>query len=86
MLLIGDRRIENYHELLATRCDELLSELNCEYKSKRASGRLGQVRFMDLSTKKFAEEFAGKDHWETQFKLLPLTLHTLISKDIRRVS
>ena len=31
------------HDFIATRCDELLSEINCEYRSKRASGRLGPI-------------------------------------------
>jgi len=72
VLLIGDRRMQTSHELLAARCDELLSEINCEYRSKRTSGRLGPVRVMEVGTKEFAASFAGRGQWETQFKLLPL--------------
>jgi len=74
MLVIGGQRTQSCHELLAARCDELLSEINCEYKSKRASGRLGPVRSIGLGTKEFAEAVSHDGNWETQFKFLPLTL------------
>jgi hypothetical protein len=61
LLLIGEQRAYNLH-LLATRCDELLSAINCEYKSKRASGRLGPITFVEASMKDFP----------SQFKFLPL--------------
>jgi len=62
VLLIGDRRTSSSHHLLATRCDELLSEINCEYKSKRASGRLGPITFVE----------APRQDVPSQFKFLPL--------------
>jgi hypothetical protein len=62
VLLIGERRSSGSHSLLAMRCDELLSEINCEYKSKRASGRLGPITFMDARINEFP----------IQFKFLPL--------------
>ncbi len=46
------RGVPARHDLLATRCDELLSEINCEYKSKRASGRLGPITFVAASKSK----------------------------------
>lgn len=60
---------------LATRCDQLLSEVNREYKSKYESGRLGQVRFMFLSRPDFIDRISGWQQgkaWEAQFKFLPL--------------
>ena len=60
---------------LATRCNELLSEVNREYKSKYESGRLGQVRFMVLSQGDFIDRVSGSQQgqaWEAQFKFLPL--------------
>lgn len=57
-------------ENFATHCDELLSSLNCEYKSKRANGMLGPITFVETDAAEFAEGFAGA--WETQFKFLPL--------------
>ena len=86
VLLIGEQRRECSHGLLAARCDELLSEINCEYKSKRASGRLGAVTVIEVGTKEFAEGLADNANWETQFKFLPLTLHPLLSKHLTRVS
>jgi hypothetical protein len=86
MLVVGDQRSQSSHELLAARCDELLSEINCEYKSKRASGRLGPVRSMNLGTREFVEAFADRANWESQFKFLPLTLHPLTSNHVTRVS
>jgi hypothetical protein len=70
VLLIGEHL--GSHDLLATRCDDLLSEINCEYRSKRVSGRLGPVRFSEIKTRDFVEQFAQNGNWETQFKFLPL--------------
>lgn len=75
VLLISDCR-SGSHDLLGTTCDELLSEINCEYKSKRASGRLGPITFSDIKIKDFSEQLA--DNWETQFKFLPLIRPVLI--------
>ena len=71
VLLVGDHssNIENSHDFLAARCDELLCEINCEYKSKRASGRLGPVEVVSTKLKEFV---ATNSNWETQFKFLPL--------------
>jgi len=82
VLLVGGDPCAS-HDLLAARCDELLSELNCEYKSKRASGRLGPITFVDITIKEFVKEFANNS-WESQFKFLPL--HNLISERVARVS
>ncbi|HEY5885495.1 MAG TPA: GH3 auxin-responsive promoter family protein [Pyrinomonadaceae bacterium] len=59
---------------LATRCNDLLSEVNLEYKSKVASGRLGPVRFVCLSWEDFINRVSGSQYkvWEAQFKFLPL--------------
>jgi hypothetical protein len=71
VLLVGDQEsdVENSHHLLAERCDELLCEINCEYRSKRASGRLGPV---EVVSTKFKDFVAMNSNWETQFKFLPL--------------
>jgi GH3 auxin-responsive promoter len=65
VLLIGDSLSSGSHHLLAIRCDELLSEINCEYKSKRASGRLGPITVIE----------APKQDFPSQFKFLPLYRH-----------
>ena len=57
VVLVGDPRIQNSHELLAASCDKLLSEINSEYKSKRATGRLGPVTCVDAAIKDFPEGF-----------------------------
>ena len=66
LLLLGDQRscTQSSQNVLATRCDELLSEINCEYRSKRSSGRLGPIECTDAEIRDFS--------WETQFKFLPL--------------
>ena len=86
LLLVGDAQNEqvDLHELEA-RCDQLLSEINCEYRSKRASGRLGAVTLIQSGTKEFAERFAAHGSWESQFKFLPLCPH-LIWNEPKRVS
>lgn len=70
---------------LGAYCDRLLGEINCEYKSKRASGRLGAVTLVQTSAKEFAEAFSSHSGWESQFKFLPLCPH-LIWTDLKRVS
>jgi hypothetical protein len=85
VLLIGDQRERPDLDLLATRCDELLAEVNCEYRSKRASGRLGAIRIIETRTREFAERFAPNGTWESQFKFLPLCPY-LIWNDSKRVS
>ena len=64
---------------LATRCNDLLSEVNLEYKSKFVSGRLGRVRFVCLSQRDFLIRVCGAQQsssWEAQFKFLPLYRNT----------
>jgi hypothetical protein len=68
VLLIGDPHTSNHDELAAC-CDALLREMNCEYRSKRASGRLGPIEVVSLRFKDFV---ALNRTWETQFKFLPL--------------
>jgi len=69
VLLIGNS-VERHNDLLAGKCDELLSEINCEYKSKRASNRLGPIEVANIG---FREFIAAHPGWDAQFKLLPLT-------------
>ncbi|MCA1606399.1 MAG: GH3 auxin-responsive promoter family protein [Acidobacteria bacterium] len=63
---------------VATRCNDLLNEINREYKSKFESGRLGTVRFISLSWEDFIDGISGSrpKAWETQFKFLPLYRNT----------
>ena len=68
VLLIGDSHTIDHDEIAAC-CDELLSEMNCEYRSKRTSGRLEPVEVVSISLKEFA---AMNPTWETQYKFLPL--------------
>ena len=72
LVVIGDGKVAAEINVLAARCDELLSEMNCEYRSKRASGRLGAVSAVAMGTREFAEKFALQGNWESQFKFLPL--------------
>lgn len=60
---------------VATSCDRMLQEINCEYKQKRLSGRLGHLRFVLLGREQFIVFTGGARHagtWESQFKFLPL--------------
>ena len=86
LLLIGGPPQDQTHlDDLAGRCDRLLGEINCEYRSKRASGRLGPLTLIQTGTKEFAETFSSHAGWESQFKFLPLCPH-LIWNDATRVS
>jgi hypothetical protein len=71
-------------DLLAHHCDQLLSQLNCEYNNKRRTGSLGPARFLQAKTSVFAERFA--DTWETQFKFLPLYQRTWESERFEHCS
>lgn len=62
VFLIGEQQRSCSNDQLAARCDELLSQINCEYKSKRASGRLGSVTVVNTTINEFP----------SQFKFLPL--------------
>jgi len=64
-----------FGEALAARCDELLGEVNREYRGKREGGRLGRLRPVCVSPGEFARRVGGArrgDNWEAQFKFLPL--------------
>jgi hypothetical protein len=61
-------------DLIELDSDRLLSDLNCEYKNKRATGMLGPTDFIQTNAADFATRFA--DTWETQFKFLPLYQRT----------
>lgn len=74
LVLVGGAGNNLPGDLLARQCDELLSDLNCEYKNKRATGLLAPARFTHANASDFAASFAGS--WETQFKFLPLYRRT----------
>jgi len=76
VMLIRNQPSHHSDAGLAARCDELLCEINSEYKSKRNSGRLGPVRFMHATVKEFAARMAEHGNWESQFKFLPLCRRT----------
>jgi len=65
-------------EKISHRCDQIFAEINCEYKSKRESGRLGQVRVVRVDRHNFTRRMIGSqaDCWEAQFKFLPLYRQT----------
>jgi len=75
VLLIGDSYSINRDELAAC-CDALLSEINCEYRSKRTSGRLGSIEVTSIGLKDFVAMYPA---WETQFKFLPLIRDPILS-------
>lgn len=78
LIVIGDRKISSL-DVLAARCDELLAEVNLEYRSKRNSGRLGAVTLLELNTREFAERFVPHGNWESQFKFLPFCPHLVVN-------
>jgi GH3 auxin-responsive promoter len=63
---------------LSSHCDRLLCEINCEYKVKRDSGRLGPLQAVILTRDTFVKLALGSKagSWETQFKFLPLYVQT----------
>jgi hypothetical protein len=78
LLLIGAPQQQQMNlNHLAARCDQLLSDVNCEYRAKRASGRLGPLSLIQTDTKEFAQRFTTHAGWESQFKFLPFCPHLL---------
>ena len=61
-------------EAMTVRCDDLLSEINAEYRAKRRSGRLAPMRGMTVELDEFLRRMRGRRFrtWEGQFKFLPL--------------
>jgi hypothetical protein len=55
---------------ISRRCDELLCQSNGEYRQKRESRRLDQVRLTAVSTTEFVQRMGGV--LDAQFKFLPL--------------
>jgi GH3 auxin-responsive promoter len=86
VLLVSETQngLPDLHEI-AARCDEFLCAINCEYRSKRASKRLGPVELIQTGTRQFAETYAARGGWESQFKFLPLCPY-LIGPGSKRVS
>lgn len=70
LVFISERKLTS-QSVLASECDNLLANLNREYKSKRANGTLGPITFVQTTSADFAKHFAAPA-WETQFKFLPL--------------
>ena len=83
-VLIRDSDTRLNTDILATHCDQLLGQLNCEYNNKRLIGSLAPARFIQAKTSAFAERFA--DTWETQFKFLPLYQRTWESERLELCS
>ena len=79
----GPQHDQAHLDDLAVRCDELLSTVNCEYRSKRTSGRLGAVRLVQTGTREFAETVSARAGWESQFKFLPLCPHLICNNTAR---
>ena len=75
LVISDDTAPVNFGNELATRCDELLRRVNCEYRNKRASGVLGGVKLIKAGAREFAARFAMNSHWESQFKFLPFCPH-----------
>jgi hypothetical protein len=58
-------------DLFTRRFDELLCEINCEYGTKRASGRLAPIRYMWVTPEDFAKNMSQNNSMDGQFKFLP---------------
>lgn len=69
LVFIGERKAIS-QSALASCCDKLLGEVNCEYRTKRTNGTLGPIVFTQITAAGFAARFGAA--WETQFKFLPL--------------
>ncbi len=61
---------------LSESCDKLFAEINCEYKAKRETGRLGPVRSVSMERSDFLKLTRVSESWEAQFKFLPLYVQT----------
>ncbi len=57
---------------LASIADQELGQINSEYKAKVVSGRLRPLVAVQLTEQELAGVMGKTDHWESQFKILPL--------------
>jgi hypothetical protein len=78
IVIVTDESKYVQHSLdhLSAYCDHLLAEVNCEYKAKRESGRLGPVQSVSMTHSDFLKLNRVSVSWETQFKFLPLHVQT----------
>ena len=65
-------------EDLSTACDRLLAQINCEYRNKRETGRLGRIQVVRMTQNDFVRKIkaSSANNWEAQFKFLPLYCQT----------
>lgn len=82
--------LEGLHdgELLATQFDLKLQALNVEYQSKRQSGRLGELRFLQLPTgsgSRYRSERVAAGQRDSQFKYLHLQYASQVSKELAQL-
>jgi hypothetical protein len=69
LALIGKKsNLPDFSEI----ADEVLGNINGEYESKVKSGRLSPLRVTQLSEQELAGVMGKSEHWESQFKILPL--------------
>jgi len=75
LVVVGDQKRDEQASFadISLTCDDLLSEINCEYKAKRNSGRLGPIQLVTV-TRQGLLKLTGNDSesWAAQFKFLPL--------------
>jgi hypothetical protein len=57
---------------LAEVADKELGKINSEYASKVSSGRLKRLASSIMSEQELASMMGKENHWESQFKVLPL--------------
>ncbi len=57
---------------LARVAEDELGKINSEYQSKVKSGRLKPLEVVMLTEQEFAIKMGKENHWESQFKVLPL--------------
>jgi hypothetical protein len=69
-------RVEMRSREIEVMCDKLFADINCEYKSKRETRRLGPVRLVVMNQTDFINLTRRSSSWETQLKFLPLYVQT----------
>jgi hypothetical protein len=78
LLIIGLDKVDI--KLILKKSEELLQQINHEYRSKVDSGRLGPLSLELTSVSKLAALMGAPAHWESQFKVMPL-YEKVIRKD-----
>ena len=70
LAILGGEEVRT--KLISEEAEEILSNINSEYKAKVSSGRLRKIEVLKLTVAELAGIMGQGQYWESQFKVMPL--------------